>query len=265
MAVIHPESIFTVKVSVDPFEDLFEDIEEIVNEDLAEIEPLEDPEMTEEDVALYLSDINKIFKHFQLHTKTLQDYQILQQALENLLVPSCQYLLDTANQVPENIQRSIESMADRLSAPQNYVLYPSHSDQYFALVEDHIGLEVSKLGIFSNKLIEKEQYAQTMQVNVQEVCAQQDQLGNLTALSTAQLIQAKFWFDIEAIRRNLTTHMEMTPIMQKIHATGITQGQLLELSKRELNFVIFYGASQEAWDIIENLAATNASPMRPGS
>ena len=264
MAVIHPESILSVQMYVDPYEDMFEDFEEILNDDLAEVGPLEDPEMTADYLEIYLSDINKIFKTFHLHTHTLQDCQILQQALENLLVPSCQYLLDTAHQVPENIQQSIESMADRLSAPQNYVLYPSHSDQYFALVEDNIGQELSKLGIFSNKLIEQEQNAQTMQRNVQEVRAQQDQLGNLSAVSTAQLIQASFWLGIEAMRRNLSFDMRMMPIMQKIHDAGITESQLLELSKRELNLVIFYGASQEALDIIENLAATNKSSLRPG-
>ena len=85
-----------------------------------------------------------------------------------------------------------------------------------------------------------------------------------SAVSTAQLFQASFWLGIEAMRRNLSFDMRMMPIMQKIHDAGITESQLLELSKRELNLVIFYGASQEALDIIENLAATNKSSLRPG-
>lgn len=128
--------------------------EEFVEEDFCE--------PTEEELGIYINEINHVLEGFQI--SSFEDCEMLICALQNVLIPNCEYLLSSAvnNLSPAN-QPSLNELTDRLNCPQDYVYHTDHSVIYTAMVEEKIEKTLSSLSIFSQNLAEQKRQEQQKQ------------------------------------------------------------------------------------------------------
>ncbi len=217
-------------------------------------------EPTEEEREIYINEINHIFEEFQI--STFEDCEIILCALQNVLIPNCEYLISSAvsNMSPAH-QQTLNDLTDRLDYPQNYVYHLDHSDIYSEMVEEKIGQALASLSIFSQNLAEKMRQNQQKQEALKQA-----ELGQIleaaSKLSSAHLMITLFLVTVELINRGQplpeSTTNTMTPVLQKIKDEHITTQQINGLSKAELNRLVFDGASMEASDIVARLSAEHS-------
>ncbi len=213
-------------------------------------------EPTEEEIEIYIREIDHILEGFQI--SSFEDCEMVLCALQNVLIPNCEYLLSSAvsNLSPAH-QQTLNDLTDRLNCPQNYVYHPEHSDIYSEMVEEKIGQTVSSLSIFSQNLAEQKRQEQQNQEALEQA-----QLDQILEISNERLMITLFLVTVELINRGRplpeTATNTMTPVLQKIKDEHITSQQINGLSQAELNRLVFDSASVESLEIVARLAAEHS-------
>lgn len=190
-----------------------------------------------------------------------QDYAMLQHALENLVVPSCEYLIEFSHKVPENYQEALCNISEHLSHSEMYVVHPSHSDAYVKIVEAGIDRSLSQLSLFSEKYAkDREAKLALEQVRKKQEADQKLQtlIQKTSEMSDAQIMEALFYTQILVVNRggDSSKFGSISAAQQQIHEHNISVEQLFALNPEQLNCLIFDGCSREALETVEDLVAS---------
>lgn len=224
-------------------------------------------EPTESEIETYTNSITNILKRFNI--STFEDCEMVRCALQNVLIPNCEYLLSFAtNKISQEHQAIFSDVTERLNYPQNYVVHPDHTEIYSEIVHETIRHKLSELSIFSSNLAEKMRKKQQRQEELK--IAQFNQvLEDASKLSSAQLSVTLFLVTVELINRDrplpLSISDTLTPALKKIKEEHISTQQITDLSRAECNRLVFDGASSEALDILEKLVTERNMMQRPSA
>ncbi len=190
-----------------------------------------------------------------------QDCAMLQHALENLVVPSCEYLIESAHKLPEAYQEALCNISEHLVHSEMYVVHSSHSDEYVKIVEAGIRRSLSQLSLFSEKYVkDREEKLALEQARKKQEADQKLQalIQKTSEMSDEQIMEALFYTQILVVNRggDSSKFGSISAAQQQIHEHNISVEQLFGLNPEQLNCLIFDGCSREALEIVEDLVAS---------
>lgn len=270
MAVIRPNLLPELIQTMDEFEldgfdlrnGLINEGENDINEDLAIILPAIDIVglgspivLTDEIMDNYMDEIQEAISQIWVEANTIEYCELAIRALENIMVPNCEYLISQAKNLPQNLQKKIEDIAQHLNQPEDYVLHCQHINEYTHAVELSISSELSKLSIFSQDLQKKRQEEEAEKERIAQERIEL-YIQSIDSQSSARLQIDLFLCSVEILSRGSTpTNIPISPVMGRLRDEGIRSRDLNLLSQAALNRLVFDGASSEGLEIVDRLVA----------
>ena len=248
MAVIPPEFSYIERKEILEGAELI-DIEQLppdLVDEAPELEPI--PPLTDEIMDNYVDGIRDVLDRIRKEVKTIEDCDRVISALDNILVPNIEYLAYKAKRLSEDLQNNVCDLAHRLTSSEEYVLHPSHAEEYKHVVKAMLYAEVSEYGMFAKRLAEKKRKSEAFI---------QQQKEQITHDTTAHLQFKLFFFTLELLSRGLavTPNLEMNLALRKLSAEKLGSDCLKGLSRAEVNRLVYDGDSREADEIVDDLIA----------
>lgn len=211
--------------------------------------------LTDEIMDEYIDDIQKTFNQLKDIVCTLEDCEMAIQALENILIPNCEYLVAQAKKLPQDLEQAVLDIAQHINKPEEHVVSSQHTQEYIRVVELNINNELHKLGLFAQHLQQKRQEENAEKERMYQKAA--DDYNALVATrSTAQIEIELFRFSVELLSRGTTPpNTSISPTLEKLGGERISAKDLNLLTQSALNCLVFDGASREALEIVDELVA----------
>lgn len=253
MAVIPPSfsdeyNVMCVYESDEDFEAEQAAEEHFRPENIVDLEPI--VPLTEELMIDYINGILENLSQIQDDITTLEGCEMVISALENILVPNCEYLLQMDKKIPVDLQQKMSAIANHITNAHEYVMHSTHRQNYVYAAEHCISSELTKLGMFAQDL------ARAKKREEAEKQAFIQQFINQIPFQTIEEIERNlfiFCVEIQSRGMPLPPGSKISLALQKIGEEGLSSTHLKLISPDQIDFLARDGDSPEAMDIVENL------------
>lgn len=233
-------------------------------------------------IAGYTENINHLLSKIPI--EQVEDFDMIQQALQNLIAPNCEYLA-TFKKLPASTQEHIFCILEHLDYPEDYVKDAKDYKEYQDILEQRIYAQITEFGLFSDT--KKQNYIDiqrseraTVMLNHAEMRKHQppgrgeeahvlpERLEGVNDPALPRYIERYSRQEIQGLiimlqimilqklaeqDADLSTREQSNPAIYKLYEYGVEIHMLYQLSEAHLTAIILRGTSEDALNVVDNL------------